>query len=157
MHLPTPSSCGQRGDRTKRRAAIEPAIAAASELGTTFLYVKLAFIEALEAASMRRATSPRSRSFSPPSKRSVPATDRRCSRRMPTGFARSSRETRASTALRPRSSGENELVFDLAVALLEHGEATGSDASVTEAREIFERLGATPWLERASAGAEVSV
>ena len=39
--------------------------------------------------------------------------------------------------------------FWLAVTLLEHGEATGSAPLVDEAREIFERLGATPWLERA--------
>ena len=39
--------------------------------------------------------------------------------------------------------------FWLAVTLLEHGE----EAGLAEAREIFERLGATPWLERVSAAA----
>jgi hypothetical protein len=34
------------------------------------------------------------------------------------------------------------------VALLEHGELTGDESSLAEAREIFEGLGATPWLER---------
>jgi class 3 adenylate cyclase/tetratricopeptide (TPR) repeat protein len=38
--------------------------------------------------------------------------------------------------------------FWLAVTLLEHAELTGNEDSRTEAREIFERLGATPWLER---------
>jgi hypothetical protein len=45
---------------------------------------------------------------------------------------------------------ERSLEFWLAVTLLEHGEATGTEALVHEAREIFERLGATPWIERAS-------
>lgn len=41
--------------------------------------------------------------------------------------------------------------FWLAVTLLEHGELTGDDSSFTEAREVFERLRATPWLERIAA------
>ena len=46
-----------------------------------------------------------------------------------------------------------DIPFGLAVALLDHGELTGSEASLAEAREIFERLGARPWLERAGAAA----
>ena len=42
------------------------------------------------------------------------------------------------------------LPFWLAVTLLEHGELTGDESSVAEACEIFERLEATPWLERVS-------
>jgi tetratricopeptide (TPR) repeat protein len=43
--------------------------------------------------------------------------------------------------------------FWLAVTLLEHAELTGDEESLGEAREIFEGLKATPWLERvASAG-----
>jgi predicted ATPase/class 3 adenylate cyclase len=41
--------------------------------------------------------------------------------------------------------------FWLAVALLEHGELTGDASSLAEAREIFEGLRATPWLERLDA------
>jgi class 3 adenylate cyclase/tetratricopeptide (TPR) repeat protein len=41
--------------------------------------------------------------------------------------------------------------FCLAVTLLEHGELTGDTASLDEAREIFEELKATPWLERLDA------
>jgi len=41
--------------------------------------------------------------------------------------------------------------FWLAVALLEHAEATGDGTSLSEAREIFERLKARPWLERVTA------
>jgi class 3 adenylate cyclase/tetratricopeptide (TPR) repeat protein len=38
--------------------------------------------------------------------------------------------------------------FWLAVALLEQGELTGDESRLEEAREIFEDLKATPWLER---------
>jgi hypothetical protein len=41
--------------------------------------------------------------------------------------------------------------FWRAVALLEHGELTGDTDSIEEAREVFERLEATPWLERIDA------
>ena len=44
---------------------------------------------------------------------------------------------------------ERSLDFWLAVTLLEHGEAVEREPLLAEAREIFERLGATPWLERA--------
>ncbi|HEY8724958.1 MAG TPA: hypothetical protein VIL92_14025, partial [Gaiellaceae bacterium] len=42
---------------------------------------------------------------------------------------------------------ELEIPFWLAVTLLEHGEEPG----LAEAREIFERLEATPWLDRVTA------
>ena len=38
--------------------------------------------------------------------------------------------------------------FWLAVTLLEHGELTGDESLLDEAREIFEELEARPWLER---------
>ncbi|MET0939586.1 MAG: adenylate/guanylate cyclase domain-containing protein [Gaiellaceae bacterium] len=41
--------------------------------------------------------------------------------------------------------------FWLAVTLLEKSELTGDEESLAEAREIFEGLKATPWLERAAA------
>jgi hypothetical protein len=41
--------------------------------------------------------------------------------------------------------------FWLAVTLLEKSEMTGDEESLGEAREIFEGLKATPWLERAAA------
>jgi len=44
---------------------------------------------------------------------------------------------------------ELEIPFWLAVTLLEHGEQSG----LAEARQIFERLEATPWLERVTAAA----
>ena len=48
---------------------------------------------------------------------------------------------------------ELSLPFWLAVTLLEHGELTGDRPSLDEAREIFERLEARPWLERLQAAA----
>ncbi len=45
------------------------------------------------------------------------------------------------------------LPFWLAVTQLEHGELTGDESSLAEAREIFERLEARPWLERLEAAA----
>jgi class 3 adenylate cyclase/tetratricopeptide (TPR) repeat protein len=50
-----------------------------------------------------------------------------------------------------RSFRELETPLPLGIALLDHAELTGSEASLAEAREIFERLGARPWLERAAA------
>ena len=52
---------------------------------------------------------------------------------------------------------ERGLRFHLAVTLLEHAELTGDEASLAEAREIFEHLQATPWLERVAAAQPVSV
>jgi len=46
---------------------------------------------------------------------------------------------------------ERGLPFWLAVTLLEHGELTGDASLLSEAREIFEGLKATPWLERLDA------
>ena len=43
---------------------------------------------------------------------------------------------------------ELKIPFWLAVTLLEHGELTGEAAPFDEAREIFDQLEATPWLER---------
>ncbi len=50
-----------------------------------------------------------------------------------------------------------EMPFYLAVALLELGELTGDEAALDEARKIFERLGAKPWLERVTAVAPAAV
>jgi tetratricopeptide (TPR) repeat protein len=46
---------------------------------------------------------------------------------------------------------ELKIPFWRAVTLLEHGELTGDESSLAEAREIFEGLRATPWLERVDA------
>ena len=52
---------------------------------------------------------------------------------------------------------ELEAPFPRAVALLEHAELTGSEASRDEAVEIFEHLQATPWLERARSASHAEV
>ena len=57
----------------------------------------------------------------------------------------------AGFELAARLFRELEIPFSLGVTLVEHAEVTGSETSRAEAREIFERVGATPWLERASA------
>jgi tetratricopeptide (TPR) repeat protein len=57
----------------------------------------------------------------------------------------------AGLELAARLFRELEIPFSLGVTLLEHAELTGSETSHAEAREIFQRLGASPWLERASA------
>jgi hypothetical protein len=43
---------------------------------------------------------------------------------------------------------EHSLTFWLAVTLLEQGELTGDESLLSEARAIFERLEAKPWLAR---------
>jgi class 3 adenylate cyclase/tetratricopeptide (TPR) repeat protein len=48
---------------------------------------------------------------------------------------------------------ELEIPFWLAVTQLEHGELTGDESLLAEAREIFERLQARSWLERVTAAA----
>ena len=48
---------------------------------------------------------------------------------------------------------ELKIPFWLAVTQLEHGELTGDASLLAEAREIFERLEARPWLERVTAAA----
>ena len=55
-----------------------------------------------------------------------------------------------SAAKRFRELG---VVFWLAVTLLEHGEFAGDSVLLDEARDIFERLAARPWLERLDAAA----
>jgi hypothetical protein len=50
-----------------------------------------------------------------------------------------------------------DIPFWLAVTLLEKSELTGDEESVAEAREIFEGLKATPWLERAAMSATARV
>jgi hypothetical protein len=66
--------------------------------------------------------------------------------------------------LRARTAGDSEGLlaaaqefrqigtpFWTATTLLEHAELTGDAASRRESLETFERLGATPWIERAAA------
>jgi len=135
--------------------AAESALNARDELGITFLYVKLALVEALEAAFELgdvakvqellegiEALRPGER---PPL---LEAHARRFEAKLAgdeTGF-------QAAAAL----FRELETAFWLAVTLLEHAELIAGHGRLeeagpllAEAHEIFERLGARPWLERA--------
>jgi class 3 adenylate cyclase/tetratricopeptide (TPR) repeat protein len=140
-------------------AAAESGVAFAPEAGTTFLTVKLCLVEALEAAfalgdkarveellEMIEGLRPGER----------PPLLEAHAHRFRSKLTGDEAGYRAAAAL----FRELEMPFWLAVTLLEHGEAAGARPLVAEAREIFERLGATPWLERAGGaptGAEVGV
>ena len=50
-----------------------------------------------------------------------------------------------------QSFRELGVVFWLAVTMLEHGELTGDESLLAEPHEVFEQLGATPWLARLAA------
>jgi predicted ATPase len=117
------------------------------EIGTTFLPVKLCLVEALESAS---ALGDRTKveellgtiAGLRPGER--PPLVEAHAHRFQSKLVGDDSGYRAAAGL----FRELEMPFWLAVTLLEHGEATGSDALLTEAREIFERLDAKPWLER---------
>jgi class 3 adenylate cyclase/tetratricopeptide (TPR) repeat protein len=132
----------------------EAALARRGELGITNLTVKLALVEALEAAHALG---------DPERARELVnlVDDLRPGERPPLLEAHSHRFRgklsgdedgfRAATAL----FRELSLTFWLAVILLEHGEllvqqerADEADSLLAEAREIFERLQARPWVER---------
>ena len=126
-----------------------------SEMGTTFLSVKMAFVEALEAASALGDSAKVEELLG-----TIEAL--RPGERPPLLEAHAHRFraklTGAESGFRSAEAlfRELEIPFDLAVTLLEHGEAAGNEALVLEAREIFERLGATPWLARCDELAEVA-
>ena len=126
----------------------EATIETARILGMAFQGVKWAIVETLEAAfalgeSAKVEELLTSIEAVPPGSRPpyLDAQARRFRARLagdPAGFR--------AAAARFR---ELEIPFWLGVTLLEAGEEPG----LAEAREIFERLGATPWLERVSAAA----
>jgi class 3 adenylate cyclase/tetratricopeptide (TPR) repeat protein len=136
-------------------SALEPVLAGG--FGVTFLTMKLSLVEALEAAfalgdeagvqeQLERIEALR------PGER--PHLLEAHAHRLRAKLTGDEAGYRAAAAL----FRERSLDFWLAVTLLEHGEAVEREPLIEEAREIFERLGATPWLERAAAtgvGAEV--
>ena len=66
----------------------------------------------------------------------------------------------AALAVAAEGFRELGIPFSLAVTLLEHAELTADETSLEEAREIFERLDARPWLARldaAQAGAHTQI
>jgi tetratricopeptide (TPR) repeat protein len=143
-------ACLRRAEGRLREALAdgEAAVEAGSTLGLSFQTVKLAFVEALEAAfALRDAAKIEELLTSiesiPPGSRS-PFLDAQARRFR----ARLAGESVAYEPVveRFRALG---VPFWVAVTLLEQGEAAG----LAEAREIFERLEATPWLARVTAAA----
>jgi class 3 adenylate cyclase/tetratricopeptide (TPR) repeat protein len=138
-------------------AALEPVIEARSELGTTYLTVKLGFVEALEAAfalgdaakldellGIIEALRPGER---PPLLEAHAYRFRARQSGEEAGFATAASRFR-----------ELEMPFWLALTELEHaewliGESRPDEAEplLAEARETFVRLDAKPWLERVEA------
>ena len=149
------------GRRREALAAAEEALGVRATLGITFLTVKLGLVEALEAAFALGETDKVRELL-------TLVEDLRPGERPPLLEAHAHRFsgklvgdgdelTAAAAAFRQLS-----LRFWLAVTLLEHGEllaeqARGDEAAplLEEAREIFEQLGARPWLERVDAQTEV--
>jgi class 3 adenylate cyclase len=129
-------------------AAAESGIALTGELGVTFLTIKLSYVEALEAAYELGDTGKVEELIEKierlrPGER--PPLLEAHAHRFRSKLGLDETGYRAAEVL----FRELQMPFWLGVTLLEHGEATGSEARVAEAREIFGRLGATPWLERA--------
>jgi class 3 adenylate cyclase len=127
-------------------AAAEPGVA--SGQGITLLNVKLSIVEALEAAHALGDTAKVEELVATieqlrPGQR--PPLLEAHARRFRSKLDGDDAGYRAAAAL----FRDLETPFWLGVTLLEHGEASGDDGLLAEAREIFRRLGATPWLERA--------
>jgi hypothetical protein len=143
-------ACLRRAEGRLREALAdgEATIEAGSTLGLSFQTVKLAYVEALEAAFALGETAKIEELLTsiesiPPGSRSpyLDAQARRFRARLTGDSA-----VYEATAERFRALG---VPFWVAVTLLEQGDVAG----LAEAREIFERLEATPWLERLAATA----
>jgi hypothetical protein len=129
-------------------AAAESGTTLSSDLGVTFLTIKLCYVEALEAAyalgdsEKVRELIETIEQLRPGERPPLLEAHGQRFRSKLNGDENGYRA--AATLFR-----ELEMPFWLAVTVLEHGEATDDEVLVAEARKIFEQLGATPWLERA--------
>ena len=122
-------------------------------LGADFQGVKHGVVDALEAALALGDTAS-AHELLGVHRRSVAGDTAALSRGAGASLPRADGDvTRRGWSLPPHLFRELEIPFSLGVTLLEHAELTGSEASRADAREIFERLRASPWLERASATA----
>ena len=143
---------GPMDDFAKRLPTARTTIAVARTLGISAQAVKQGVVEALEAAFALGESAKVEELLAlvegvpigtrPPY---LDAQARRFRARLdgdPSGYAAAAEQFRNLS-----------LPFWLAVTLLEHGELTGDESSLAEAREIFERLEARPWLERLEAAA----
>jgi tetratricopeptide (TPR) repeat protein len=136
----------------KLQEALDRAESAFTEqqLGISFITVKLGLVEALEAAfALGDADKVRELvahiDALRPGER-PPLLDAHAHRFRAKLSGEESEFTAATKLFR-----ELSLTFSLAVTLLEHGELTGDESLLAEAREIFEGLRAMPWLERLDA------
>jgi tetratricopeptide (TPR) repeat protein len=145
-------------------AAAERAIAHSSTLGIRNQAVKTAHVHAIEAAlaigDRERAEALLSTIESLPPGLRPPFLDGQA-HRFRARLAPTADEADPGYATAAARFRELELPFWLAVTLLEHGEWLGeqgrsdeAEPLLAEAREIFERLGAAPWLERTGAPLE---
>ena len=147
----------------KAEAALEklqPALDARAHSGIGFIIVKLAIIEELECAAALGDTRRIERVLASidelrPGERPplLAAHAARFRARMTTDAAEAERQFRRAAEI----FREHDLVFWLAVTQLEHGEWLGAQDRVeeaepllAEAHETFERLDATPWIQRAA-------
>jgi tetratricopeptide (TPR) repeat protein len=142
-------ACLRRAEGRLREALAdgEATIESGRTLGVSFQAVKQGIVEALEAAFALGETARLEELLTsiesvPPGSRApyLDAQARRFRARLAGG-------DRAGYEAAARQFRELGLSFWLAVTLLEQGEAAG----LAEAREIFERLEAAPWLDRVSA------
>jgi tetratricopeptide (TPR) repeat protein len=154
-------------DREALRAA-EEALAAIDVLGTASQPAKVAFLQALEAAlalgERERAKELLARVDTLPPGRLAPSLRAHAARfraRLAAADGHD-RQAEAGFAVAASTFREFGMPFWLAVTLLEHGEWLVSQGRVgeaepvlAEAREIFGRLEAKPWLERANEVAAV--
>ena len=142
-------ACLHRAEGRFREALAdaEATIATGRTLGESFQTVKLAYVEAVEAAfalgEPAKVEELLASIESIPSGSRSPYLDAQAQRFR----ARLEGGDKAGYHSAVKRFRELGMPFWLAVTLLEQGEAEG----VVEAREIFERLEATPWLERATA------
>jgi tetratricopeptide (TPR) repeat protein len=146
-----------QGKHAEALQTAQVAIDAQADLGITFLTVKLGYVEGMEAA-LACADVDKARELLTVIERLRPgdrppmldAHAHRVRARLDddeTGFIQAAEDFRRL-----------EMAFYLAVTLLEHGEwlvahdrEADAERPLTEAREIFQRLGARPWLERTAA------
>jgi len=144
--------------------AVEPVLTVRDELGITFLLVKLGLVEALASAFDLGDTAKVEEVFGI-------IESLRPGERPPLLAAHAAR-FRARLAVAPEDAETNfhlaaklfqemEMQFWLAVSQLEHSEWLAAESRFdeseplrAEARATFERLGATPWIERAGAAVE---
>ncbi len=149
------------GKQREALAAAEEALAAIGELGVTSQPIKVAFLEALEAAlaleERERVEQLLEQIETLPPGRLAPSLRAHAVRFRARMAAADRDDAQAEVGFAAAASTFREfgLPFWLAVTLLEHGEwlagqdrAAEAEPLLAEAREIFERLEARPWLER---------